>query len=418
MTSGHDELTRPLGLEPPAQKRWRVSLPWAQFFIATVAGLFLLLAGFLAVVRDPQGGEPIAIAVIDRTIQKAEPPAAPAGPAAPAAQDESTPANALPGSGHGVTVQAGLPPKTPNRAAAADVERDSGVKVIRQGGADSPGALVIQVPSPNALAPAPAEKLVERSRHGILPKIAADGTKPMQVYARPAPPPLPKVAGRIAIVVGGVGLSQATTADAIVKLPPAVTLAFAPYGTDLERQAARAREDGHEILVQVPMEPFDYPDNDPGPHTLVTSTQSNETIDRLAWVMSRLPGYVGVMNYMGGKFTASDAALTPVLREVGGRGLLYLDDGSSPRSLAPSLATSLKVPAAKADVIVDAQPRGAAIDDQLARLEAVAREKGVAIGSANALPVSIDRIAAWAKTLEAKGIQLVPLTAALPPLKE
>ncbi len=403
-------------MEPPAQKRWRVPLPWAQFFIATVAGLFLLLAGFLAVVRDPQGGEPFAIAVIERSVPKPDAPAAQqVQPPAGATADQG--AQALPGSGHGVTVQAGLPPKTAGRNTAADLERDNGVKVIRQGGADAPGALVIQVPSPNALAPAPDEKLVERSRHGLLPKIAADGTRPAQAYARPAPPPLPKAAGRIAIVVGGVGLSQATTADAIVKLPPSVTLAFAPYGTDLERQAARAREEGHEILVQVPMEPFDYPDNDPGPHTLVTSTQSSETLDRLAWVMSRLPGYVGVMNYMGGKFTASDAALTPVLREVGGRGLFYLDDGSSPRSLAPSLAASLRVPAAKADVILDAQPRAAAIDDQLARLESVAREKGFAIGAASALPVSIDRIAAWAKSLESRGIQLVPLSAAVPPAK-
>ena len=32
---------------------------------------------------------------------------------------------------------------------------------------------------------------------------------------------------------------------------------------------ARAREAGHEVLLEVPMEPFDYPDNDPGPQTLL-----------------------------------------------------------------------------------------------------------------------------------------------------
>ncbi len=44
-----------------------------------------------------------------------------------------------------------------------------------------------------------------------------------------------------------------------------------PYGADVERLVARARGEGHEILLQVPMEPFGYPDNDPGPQTLLTS---------------------------------------------------------------------------------------------------------------------------------------------------
>jgi hypothetical protein len=216
---------------------------------------------------------------------------------------------------------------------------------------------------------------------------------------------------RIAIVVGGMGLSQATTSDAVLKLPDPVTLAFAPYGSEIERQVTRAREGGLEVLLQVPMEPFDYPDNDPGPHTLTTSAPPGETMDRLYWVMSRFPGYIGVMNHMGGKFTSSEQALLPVLRDLGGRGLVYLDDGSSARSLAPALAGAARLPASRADVVLDGRPRASAIDDQLARLEAIAREKGSAIGVASALPVSIERIAQWAKTLEGRGVQLVPLSA-------
>jgi uncharacterized protein len=381
-------------MEPVARRRWRVPLPLAQFVIAVMAGLFLLLAGWLAVVRDPQGGEPFAVAVIERTI--------PVARTVPPAQDAAAPA-----------ADPAHPPAADGRSTAGDLEEASGVKVVRQGGGDAPGALVIHVPSPGALVPAPDKRLVERSRHGILPRIGADGARPAEVYARPAAPPPAKLAGRIAILVGGLGLSQSSTADAIAKLPPPVTLAFAPYGTDLERQAARAREEGHEIMIQVPMEPFDYPDNDPGPHTLTLSSQPAETLDRLAWVMSRLVGYVGLSNYMGGKFTSSESALAPVLKEVGGRGLVYLDDGTSPRSLAPSLATALKVPAGRADLTVDTVPKASAIDDQLARLETIAREKGLAVGNASALPVTIERLSQWAKGLEARGFQLVPVTAAI-----
>ena len=56
---------------------------------------------------------------------------------------------------------------------------------------------------------------------------------------------------------------------------------------------ARARGEGHEVLLQVPMEPFDYPDNDPGPQTLLTSLDAGQNIDRLHWLMSRFQGYVG-----------------------------------------------------------------------------------------------------------------------------
>src|SRR5262249_41081308 len=143
---------------------------------------------------------------------------------------------------------------------------------------------------------------------------------------------------RIALVMTGLAVSGATTSEALAKLPGAVTLAFTPYGTDVDRVAARARGEGHEILLQVPMEPFDYPDNDPGPETLLISLAPEQNVDRLQWSMSRLQGYVGVTNYMGARFTGNDQAFTPVLREIAKRGLVYIDDGTSPRSLASQIA--------------------------------------------------------------------------------
>ena len=96
---------------------------------------------------------------------------------------------------------------------------------------------------------------------------------------------------------------------------------------------------------------------------------------------------------MGGRFVTTEAALSPVMREAAKRGLGYLDDGTSPRSLASSLAAAQTVPFAKADLGIDAVPTALEIDKALARLEALAREHGNAIGTASALPVSIERIA-------------------------
>ena len=114
---------------------------------------------------------------------------------------------------------------------------------------------------------------------------------------------------------------------------------------------------------------------------------------------------------MGARFTATDQALGPVLREIGKRGLIYFDDGTSPRSVAGQISGASNVAFAKADAVLDAVPTAAEIDNALARLEATARNRGVAIGAASALPVTIERIAQWAKAAEARGIMLVPVSA-------
>jgi polysaccharide deacetylase 2 family uncharacterized protein YibQ len=165
------------------------------------------------------------------------------------------------------------------------------------------------------------------------------------------------------------------------------------------------------VLLQAPMEPFDYPDNDPGPQTLLTTLGMDQNLDRLYWLMSRFQGYVGIVNYMGARFTSTEQALAPVLKETARRGLIYVDDGSSPRSVAGQIAGANNLPFAKAEVVLDAVPTPASIDRALSRLEAMAREHGTAVGVASALPASIDRIAQWAKAVENRGFVLVPITA-------
>ena len=142
----------------------------------------------------------------------------------------------------------------------------------------------------------------------------------------------------VAIVIGGLGVGAAKTTDAIMKLPPAVTLAFTPYGSDPGKLAERARAQRHEILLQIPMEPFDYPDNDPGPQTLLTTLGAEQNLDRLYWHLSRFQGYAGIANFMGARFVVADAVMQPIIREAAKRGLGYLDDGSAPRSVAAPLA--------------------------------------------------------------------------------
>jgi polysaccharide deacetylase 2 family uncharacterized protein YibQ len=394
-----DELSAPLG-QGAKKKRRRFSIPIrVPHLIVGGLGLFVLtFAVWALVVDDPLGGEPIAVvatgsdetkAPVVASAQGARSYNGPAAPGAPAPKEVPA-APQLP-----------APPSLPPNAKTVTII--DGSTGQRQEVA-IPGSHDVRAPL--------EQKLLEVSRHGPIPRIASDGARPSDVYARAVSAAPGKKAGpKIAIVLGGLGVSANVTRQAISKLPGPVTFAFMPYGTDVESLATTARAGGHELLLQAPMEPFDYPDNDPGPQTLLSTLSLDQNIDRLTWQMSRFQGYVGIANYMGARFTSTEAALAPVLKETAKRGLIDVDDGSSPRSLAGQIAGANNLPFAKAEVVLDAVPTSAHIDRALARLEALAREHGSAVGVAQAQPAAIDRIAAWTKAAESRGIVLVPITA-------
>jgi polysaccharide deacetylase 2 family uncharacterized protein YibQ len=134
-------------------------------------------------------------------------------------------------------------------------------------------------------------------------------------------------------------------------------------------------------------------------------------MDRLYTVMGRFSGYVGLMNTMGARFMASEPSFGPILRETAKRGLVFVDDGANPRSVAGRIAGGSNVPFAQVDIVLDAVATPAEIDRALGRLEVAAREHGSAVGLATAQPVSLDHIAKWAKAAESRGLLLVPITA-------
>jgi len=399
-----DDLSTPLG-QQQLKRRRKIPVALPKVIVAAL-GMFLGVFVVWALVSDdPFGGEPMVAVPIDPhaaiAMKKAEVPAAPEaalpaqgpgrydGPANVPAATSAPPGQAVPGNTKTVTIIDG---KTGARQE---------IVIPAVGNSASP-----------AESPPADQKFVEMTSHGPIPKIATDGVRPAEAFARPVKPLAGKLdAPRVALIVGGLGVSTSVTAAAIVKLPEAVTLAFMPYGSDVDRLVSRARGEGHEILLQVPMEPFGYPDNDSGPQTLLTSLTAEQNLDRLHWLMSRFQGYVGIAGAMGARFTASEQSFAPILRETAKRGLVFFDDGSNPRSVAGRIAGANNLPFAKADVVLDLVPTSAEIDHALGRLEMAARERGVAVGISSALPVSIDHIAKWAKAAESRGLLLVPITA-------
>ncbi len=303
-------------------------------------------------------------------------------------------------------------PKPTNGAASTPAQNSNSLpgKVISPEG--GPKVIVVGDPTKRTQDPRtahlPEQDMLEQSPQGPLPVIAPDGRRPLDVYARPWSGAR---GARVAIVIGGLGLSQTGSQQAIRALPGEVTLAFSPEGNSLGRWMQAARQDGHEILMQVPLEPYDYPRVNPGRNTLTVDAPSELTLENLHKTMGRITNYTGVMNYMGARFTADTNAMTPVIQDIARRGLLYFDDGTSSRSEADAIATQQGAAFASSDVLIDATQERGSILKKLDELERIARAKGSAIATGSAFDVTVEAVAAWVNEAKARGIEVVPVSA-------
>lgn len=398
MADAADELSAPLGRENMRGKR-RFRLPFTGMQ-ALAAGLSLFLAtfaGYALFHDDPFGGEPLTRIAI----------APPAGTEKADAKASETAAG-KPADAHGS--------QSSSKSGHGSTPAEQRTVTIIDGSSGAHHDVTISGESADkdtgpGLMPGIDPRLLEKGRYGMIPT-TSEGLKPVVVYAAEADRAKAAKMPVVAIVVGGLGVGAAKTVDAILRLPAAVTLAFTPYGSDPTKLVERARAQHHEILLQIPMEPYDYPDNDPGPQTLLTTLAPEQNIDRLYWHLSRFQGYAGIANFMGARFVATDTAMAPIVKEAAKRGLGYFDDGSA-RSVAQSMSAAQAMPFAKADIAIDAVPTSGEIDRALGKLEDLAKERGIAVGVASALPISIERIGAWARTLDSHGLLLVPLTTAM-----
>ncbi len=295
------------------------------------------------------------------------------------------------------------------RDATAPKASQAAGEIVPAAMADGPAMAPVTKPlyAGKALLADPA--LVQNVALGPLPRIADDGRKPMTAYAAPAAAADKKF--RIAIVVNGLGMSAPATKAALDGLPSAVTLGFEPYAGDVSQWVSEARAKGHEVLLEIPMEPFDFPESDPGPHTLRAGQDQDANVQRLNWALSRFTGYAGVTNLLGQRLLTDADALSPVLTSLNRRGLYFFDNGAAAQSVVPTVASQLGMPAAESGAAVDTIQTALEIDRRLSELETQARANGSAVGSAFLYPVSVTRIAQWARGLESRGFVLVPVSA-------
>jgi hypothetical protein len=300
------------------------------------------------------------------------------------------------------------------RVASADAapvgEGDAETAGVRiNGKLVKPGESYGDVTSIVSLDRAPIAGMTERLNGMTLPRISPDGRVPADAYARPFINPGNKPV--VAIVVGGLGINATHTKSAIDELPPEVTLSFAPDATSLQTWINRARAAGHEVLIETPMEAYDYGRMKMHPLTLLASDNEARNQARLDRILSRSTGYFGLINSQGSKIGDDDAAMKPVLKAVSDRGLAFIDDGSLDAAHMQQLSGETGLRYVRADSAIDAKLSAEDISSEFMELESQALEHGAALGAGYAFPITIEMVKTWTASLEQKGIVLAPASA-------
>ena len=297
------------------------------------------------------------------------------------------------------------------------------VLMLPQGHGTAQVAVALDPPA-DASAPAPEPAPVTAGESEAMQEAAAESAENAvapQEAAADAPPRWQRFSQdydeadkrpRIAVVLTGMGLSSAATEAAINQLPAGITLSFTPYSRRLDQWMSLARTGGHEVMLDLPMEPTSYPDDDPGPQALLTALSPAQNVERLNWILDRADGYVGVATVMGSRFTTSEESLLPVFEALKEQGLIFLDNKASENSVAWRLAAKIGVANAVNDRSLDsAQASRVAIDARLVQLEDIARTDGAAVAMGRPYPVTIEALREWAKGLSERGFALAPISA-------
>ena len=281
----------------------------------------------------------------------------------------------------------------PVRAYEEALPKEVVVTVERLGVPKTPLATALPATPVELAAVPPAAVKVPKTWHKYAIPVAPDG-RPM-----------------IAIVFDDLGIDKSRTRRAIA-LPGPMSMSFLTYAKRAAEQIGAAREAGHEIWMHVPMEPSSR-SIDPGPKVLLREASPEELASSLEWSLDRFEGYVGINNHMGSRFTTYLPGMEVLMAELNRRGLAFLDSVTSGRSMGRKAAVAAGVDFAIRNIFIDHQNDVDMINQQLAKIEALARKQGHAIAIGHPREKTLQAITPWLKGLEEKGFQLVPVSTLL-----
>ena len=246
---------------------------------------------------------------------------------------------------------------------------------------------------------------------GPLPKKAANGKTAFNAYRKDVS--LNSGQKSVSLIIGGLGINRNLTQQAIDRLPANVTLSFAAHAPNLQGWVDKARLNGHEVLLEIPMDSKASSPDDPGADHSLSAGDAQKNKENLDWLLSRAQGYFGIINYNGDSFLTRADAVAPTLSRLSDSGLAFISDGAFPTPSLSALAQSVSLPYKSGFGLIDPAPNKKLIDIELSRLADESRVGETPIGVGFAYPETIAAVTAWIADLPNQSLNLVPASAAL-----
>ncbi|MDL1963625.1 MAG: divergent polysaccharide deacetylase family protein [Deltaproteobacteria bacterium] len=219
-------------------------------------------------------------------------------------------------------------------------------------------------------------------------------------------PTLTKKLPMVAIIIDDIGYDK-KIAEKFLSLDAVLTLSLLPHSLFQNKIARKAHEKGFEIMLHLPMEPFEYPSIDPGPGMLLTSMSPDELIIQLNKNLEAISFIKGVNNHMGSKMTTSSTQMYQIFSILKKRNLFFIDSLTTSESLCKPSARLLQLPFAQRDVFIDHIQEPDFIRKQINLLIRIADKNGEAIGIAHPHIITYNILRELLPELQKK-VQLVP----------
>jgi polysaccharide deacetylase 2 family uncharacterized protein YibQ len=326
--------------------------------------------------------------------------------------------NSTPGSEPAAT-EAAPSPDTPPQATQPETTGTISTSAPGDSVADAPevvNTIVAEDNEETALPPIPPSNsppaafsvnMAEKTEFGFLPKIRSDGTKPWRYYAKPFTAKSNKP--MVAVIITDLGSNRQISEQAL-RLPEEITLSFSPYARDLNSWALSARLSGHETLIDLPMEPSNYPASDPGPLGLLVSKDQGENETKIKKLMAHDFGYVGFLTPRDENFLANNELFKSLQQILSSRGLMLVIGKQPSKNETREMIEKGNTASVIADTIIDEELTPTAIQGRLSLLQQTAKQRGYAVGIAQGYPITIKQVGEWAAKAEENGFMLVPVS--------
>lgn len=329
-----------------------------------------------------------------------ETPTPPPPPEEEKKKSEDAPATIAP-----MAVAPVAPEPAPTIAPAPVPPQEEVLKIIEE----TPEKTEILPPLAKSATPTAAFALTlsEKGDFGAMPKITADGKKPWRYYAKTAE--IKSGKPMIAIIVTGLGASKNTT-DLALRLPENIDLSLSPYTKNLPDLARSARDSGHEILLDMPMEASDYPAHDSGQLALLVSQDQTGNEARIKKLMAHDFGYIGFVTPQDEVFLSNGELFKSLLQILAGRGISLVIGKPPAKNDTREMVEKGNTASVIADTLIDEELTTTAIAARLSLLEQTAKQRGYAVGIAGIYPITIKQLGDWAAKAEANGFILVPVS--------